>query len=95
IETGIRECPSLPDEASAELISAYEKGQKAFVKDDSLAQLILVGNIYGSNDELVATCNNAESVWERSLPVYEQNSGQRLNRLMEQFFGARKNRKMT
>ncbi|GBL85515.1 hypothetical protein AVEN_71736-1 [Araneus ventricosus] len=73
IETGVHECPSLPDEASAELISAYEKGRKAFVKDDSMAQPILVGNIYGSSDELAATCHNAESVWESSLPVYEKN----------------------
>ncbi|GFQ67258.1 uncharacterized protein TNCT_559231 [Trichonephila clavata] len=32
-----RECPSLPAEASAEATAAYEKAQKAFVKDDSLA----------------------------------------------------------
>ncbi|GBO03702.1 hypothetical protein AVEN_81827-1 [Araneus ventricosus] len=70
--TGDRECPSLPADASSELISAYEKGQESFVKDDSLDQLILVGKIGDSNIELAAICNIAESVWERMLSVYEQ-----------------------
>ncbi|GFQ95166.1 hypothetical protein TNCT_712001 [Trichonephila clavata] len=48
--------PRLPAEASAEAIAAYEKAQKAFVKDDSLAQLILVGNMDDSNAELTSVC---------------------------------------
>ncbi|GBM11553.1 hypothetical protein AVEN_72971-1, partial [Araneus ventricosus] len=60
--------------------------RKVFVKDDSLAQLILVGNIGDSNIELAATCNIAKSVWERMLSVYEQSSDQRFHHLMEQFF---------
>ncbi|GBO19096.1 hypothetical protein AVEN_262358-1, partial [Araneus ventricosus] len=76
------ECPSLPADSSSELISAYEKGKKAFVEYDSLAQLILVGNIGDSNIEFAAICNIAKSVCERMLSVYEQNSVQRLDRLM-------------
>ncbi|GFQ95688.1 uncharacterized protein TNCT_96931 [Trichonephila clavata] len=83
---GDRECPSLLAEASAEVIATYEKAQKAFVKDDSLAQLILVDNMDDSNAELTVVCNTAKSVWERLLSVYEQSSRQRLNRLIEKFF---------
>ncbi|GFR03757.1 retrovirus-related Pol polyprotein from transposon TNT 1-94 [Trichonephila clavata] len=49
-----RECPRLPAEASAEAIAAYEKAQKTFVKDYSLAQLILVGNMDDSNAKLTS-----------------------------------------
>ncbi|GFR28779.1 retrovirus-related Pol polyprotein from transposon TNT 1-94 [Trichonephila clavata] len=87
---GDRECPRLPAEASAEAIAAYEKAQKAFVKDDSLAQLIRVGNMDDSNAELTSVCNTAKSVWEKLLSVYEQSSGQRLDRLMEKFFRSEK-----
>ncbi|GFQ70017.1 retrovirus-related Pol polyprotein from transposon TNT 1-94, partial [Trichonephila clavata] len=83
---GDRECPRLPAEASTEAIAAYEKAQKAFIKDDSLTQLILVGNMDDSNAELTSVCNTVKSVWEKLLSVYEQSSGQRLDRLMEKFF---------
>ncbi|GFV74331.1 CCHC-type domain-containing protein [Trichonephila clavipes] len=56
------------------------------LKDDSLPQLILVGNMDDSNAELTAICDTAKCVWEKLLSVYEQSSGQRLNRLMEKFF---------
>ncbi|GFR20605.1 uncharacterized protein TNCT_623921, partial [Trichonephila clavata] len=69
---GDRKCPSLTAEVSAEAIGAYEKAQKAFVKDDFLAQLITVGNMVDSNAELALFCNTAESVWEKMLSVYEQ-----------------------
>ncbi|GFU43372.1 retrovirus-related Pol polyprotein from transposon TNT 1-94 [Nephila pilipes] len=87
---GVRKYPSLPAEASAEAIAAYEKAQKAFIKDDSLAQLIRVGNMDDSNAELTAVCKTAKSVWEKLLSVYEQSSGQRLDRLMEKFFRSEK-----
>ncbi|GFQ97166.1 retrovirus-related Pol polyprotein from transposon TNT 1-94 [Trichonephila clavata] len=61
---GDRECPRLPAVASAEAMAAYEKAQKAFIKDDSLAQLILVGNMDDSNAELTSVFNTAKSVWE-------------------------------
>ncbi|GFY70184.1 retrovirus-related Pol polyprotein from transposon TNT 1-94 [Trichonephila inaurata madagascariensis] len=54
IVSGNRKCPSLPAEASGEAIAAHEKVQKAFIKDDSLAQLILEGNMDDSNPELTA-----------------------------------------
>ncbi|GFR03242.1 retrovirus-related Pol polyprotein from transposon TNT 1-94 [Trichonephila clavata] len=89
-----REFPRLPAEASAEAIAAYEKAQKAFVKDYSLAQLILVGNMDDSNAELTSVCNTANSVWGKLLSVYEQSSGQRLDHLMENFFAVKKNWRM-
>ncbi|GFQ85282.1 hypothetical protein TNCT_137561 [Trichonephila clavata] len=45
------------------------KAQKAFIKDDSLAQLILVGSMDDSNAELTSVCNTAKSVWEKLLSV--------------------------
>ncbi|GFY13392.1 uncharacterized protein TNCV_1802631 [Trichonephila clavipes] len=39
---GDRKCPSLPADASSEAVAAHVKAQKAFIKEDSLAQLILV-----------------------------------------------------
>ncbi|GBO30742.1 hypothetical protein AVEN_122268-1 [Araneus ventricosus] len=81
-----RECPSFPAETSAEVISAYERGRKAFVKDDCLVQLILVGNMDYSNVQLTAICTSAKSAGEKLLSVYEQSSDQRLDRLMEQLF---------
>ncbi|GFR16882.1 uncharacterized protein TNCT_654311 [Trichonephila clavata] len=43
-----------------------------------------------SNAESASFCNTAESVWEKMLSVYEQSSGQRLDRLMENFFRSEK-----
>ncbi|GFS67042.1 retrovirus-related Pol polyprotein from transposon TNT 1-94 [Trichonephila clavipes] len=83
---GDRKCPSLPAEASSEAVAAHVKAQKAFIKDDSLAQLILVGNMDDSNAELTSICDTANCVWEKLLSVYEQSYGQRLDRLMEKFF---------
>ncbi|GFQ76746.1 uncharacterized protein TNCT_407721 [Trichonephila clavata] len=84
------ECPSLPAESSVEAITAYEKAQKAFIKDDSLAQLILVGNMDNSNAESTVVCNIAKSVWKKLLSVYGQNSGKRLDCLMEKSFRSEK-----
>ncbi|GFQ96347.1 CCHC-type domain-containing protein [Trichonephila clavata] len=72
------------------LLRMRKRREKAFVKDDSLAQLILVGNMDDSNAELTSVCNTAKSVWEKLLSVYEQRSGQRLDRLMEKFFRSEK-----
>ncbi|GFV31516.1 retrovirus-related Pol polyprotein from transposon TNT 1-94 [Trichonephila clavipes] len=83
---GDRKCPSLPADASSEAVTAHVKAQKAFIKDDSLAQLILVGNMDDSNAELTSICDTANFVWKKLLSVYEQSSGQRLDRLMEKFF---------
>ncbi|GFS49268.1 uncharacterized protein TNCV_2410811 [Trichonephila clavipes] len=83
---GDRKCPSLPADASSEAVAAHVKAQKAFIKDDSLAQLILVGNMDDSNAELTSICDTANCVWEKLLSVYEQSSGQWLDRLIEKFF---------
>ncbi|GFV24889.1 amyloid protein-binding protein 2 [Trichonephila clavipes] len=53
--------PSLPAEALAEVIVVHEKVQKAFIKDDSLAQLIpLMGNMDDNNAELTVMCNTVK-----------------------------------
>ncbi|GFY01840.1 retrovirus-related Pol polyprotein from transposon TNT 1-94 [Trichonephila clavipes] len=83
---GDRKCLSLPADASSEAVAAHVKAQKAFIKDDSLAQLILVGNMDDSNAELTSICDTANCVWEKLLSVYEQSSGQRLDSLMEKCF---------
>ncbi|GFY39813.1 hypothetical protein TNIN_438071 [Trichonephila inaurata madagascariensis] len=62
------------EEASAEAIATHEKTQKAFIKDDSLAQLILVGNMDDSNAELIAICDTAKSVGEKSNCVPDVSS---------------------
>ncbi|GFR29329.1 CCHC-type domain-containing protein [Trichonephila clavata] len=43
-----------------------------------------------SNAELTVVCNTAKSVRGKLLSVYEQSSGQRLDHLMEKFFGREK-----
>ncbi|GFW93361.1 retrovirus-related Pol polyprotein from transposon TNT 1-94 [Trichonephila clavipes] len=80
---GDRKWPSVLAEASAEPVATHEK---AFIKDDSLAQLILSGNMDDINAELKMICDTAKCVWEKLLSVYEQSSGQRLDHLMERFF---------
>ncbi|GBN43944.1 hypothetical protein AVEN_268197-1 [Araneus ventricosus] len=60
------------------------------MKDDSLAQLLLVGSMDDANVELTAESDSAKSIWEKLLSVYEQSSRQRLDRLMEQFFRSEK-----
>ncbi|GBN79835.1 Retrovirus-related Pol polyprotein from transposon TNT 1-94 [Araneus ventricosus] len=88
--SGDRVCPVLAEDATPEVTVLYEKSRKSFMKDDSLAQHVLVGSMDDANVELTATCDSAKSIWEKLLSVYEQNSGQRLDRLMEQFFRSEK-----
>lgn len=87
IISGDKVCPEDPGNAAdAKVKEAYEKERKKFLKDDALAQLILVNSLDDGNSELTATCNSARSMWEKLASVYEQSSGQRVDRLMEQFF---------
>ncbi|GBN32289.1 hypothetical protein AVEN_69798-1 [Araneus ventricosus] len=88
--SGDRVCPVLAEDATPEMTVLYEKSRKSFMKDDSLAQLVLVGSMDDANVELTKTCDSAKSIWEKLLSVYEQSSGQRLDRLMEQFFRSEK-----
>ncbi|GBM33096.1 hypothetical protein AVEN_9638-1 [Araneus ventricosus] len=60
------------------------------MKDDSLAQLVLVGSMDDANVEFTAICDSGKSIWKKLLFVYEQSSGQWLDRLMEQFFRSEK-----
>jgi hypothetical protein len=55
-----------------------------------LAQGILVSNMNDSNVDITATCKSAHEIWSQLLLIYEQSSGQRLDRLLELFFSAGK-----
>ena len=57
-----------------------------FEKKDSLGQLILVSHMNDHHVHLTATCNTAFEIWSKLVSVYEQSSGQRVDRLMEKFF---------
>jgi hypothetical protein len=90
--TGEKTFPQAPTEgASTTERSTYEVTLKAVQKSDALAQLILVSSMNDANVDLTATCETAKDTWEKLLSIYEQSSGQRLDRLMEQFFSCEKN----
>ncbi|GBM10451.1 hypothetical protein AVEN_263361-1 [Araneus ventricosus] len=76
--SGDRVCPVLAEDATPEVTVLYEKSRKSFMKDDSLAQLALVGSMDDANVELTATCDSATSIWEKLLSVYEQSLTSRL-----------------
>ena len=78
--------PEVEHGASEEDVKKIVDENKAFFKADALAMLILVNGLNDSNAELTATCQTAVEVWTKLLSVYEQTSGQRVDRLMEEFF---------
>ncbi len=91
IVTGERVKPTCSGAATTvEQRADIEKQKKTFMKNDALAQLILVASMDDANVELTATCDSASSTWNKLISIYEQSSGQRVNRLMEQFFSSEK-----
>ena len=74
-----------------ENIGEGSKVMEEFTKEDSLAQLILVSSFDDHHCDLTATCATAQDIWLKLCSVYEQSSGQRLDRLMEAFFKYEKN----
>ncbi|GBM37859.1 hypothetical protein AVEN_193378-1 [Araneus ventricosus] len=60
--SGDRVCPVLAEDATPEVTVLYEKSRKSFMKDDSLAQLALVGIMDDVNVELTATSESAKSI---------------------------------
>lgn len=91
VATGKCSKPAAPEKEDPVAKVAYESGLKAFNKSDALAQLILVGSMSSSNIDLTATCESAKAIWDKLISIYEQSSGQRVDRLMEQFFTCEKN----
>ena len=63
-----------------------DEEDQCLVKKDSMAQLILVTSMSDGNVELTATATSAREIWRKLLAVYEQTSGQKVDRLMEEFF---------
>ena len=77
-------------EASDEEIASYEQNLKEFDDKNSLAQLILTGSLNDVNEKLTSTCASAKDIWNKLVSVYEQSSGQKIDRLIEKFFTAEK-----
>ncbi|KRZ83588.1 Retrovirus-related Pol polyprotein from transposon TNT 1-94 [Trichinella sp. T8] len=75
-----------PAGSNAENLKKHEEALKAFEKEDTLAQLILVSSMNDANVELTATSKSSAEIWQKLTAVYEQSSGQRVDRLMEEFF---------
>lgn len=63
-----------------------KKLTRDFIKADSHAQLVLLSSISPRNQKLTATCESANEIWRKLLSVYEQSSGQKIDRLLESFF---------
>lgn len=81
---------ALANGATAAQIAEYEKKLSDYEKDNSFAQLIILGTLSDTQVEIVGACNtaNCKKIWDKLLSVHEQTSGQRADRLMEQFFKA-------
>ncbi|KFD45703.1 hypothetical protein M513_13425 [Trichuris suis] len=77
---------TLPVGASAEDVKRHDEEVKCYEKEDTLAQLLLVSSMNEANVELTATSLSAADVWQKLLAVYEQSSGLRMDRLMEELF---------
>ncbi|KHJ42432.1 zinc knuckle [Trichuris suis] len=77
---------TLPVGAIAEDVKRHGEEVKCYEKEDTLAQLLLVSSMNEANVELTATSLSAADVWQKLLAVYEQSSGLRMDRLMEEFF---------
>ncbi|KRX18120.1 hypothetical protein T07_1475 [Trichinella nelsoni] len=87
VATGKKVAPMAPPAGSnAENFKKHEEALKAFEKEDTLAQLILVSSMNDANVELTATSKSSAEIWQKLTAVYEQSSGQRVDRLMEEFF---------
>ncbi|KRX38508.1 hypothetical protein T05_7600, partial [Trichinella murrelli] len=75
-----------PAVSNAESLKKHEEALKTFEKEDTLAQLILVSSMNAVNVDLTATSKFALEIWQKLTAVYEQSSGPRVDRLMEEFF---------
>ncbi|KRY09142.1 Retrovirus-related Pol polyprotein from transposon TNT 1-94, partial [Trichinella patagoniensis] len=75
-----------PAVSNAESLKKHEEALKTFEKEDILAQLILVSSMNAANVDLTATSKFALEIWQKLTAVYEQSSGPRVDRLMEEFF---------
>lgn len=73
-------------DAAEAVKTKFKADLKVFREGDALAQLILVGSLNDANVKVTATCDTAKETWDKLTSIYEQSSGQRVDRLLEQFF---------
>ncbi|KRZ51634.1 PiggyBac transposable element-derived protein 2 [Trichinella nativa] len=75
-----------PAVSNPESLKKHEEALKTFEKEDTLAQLIFVSSMNDANVDLTARSKFALEIWQKLTAVYEQSSGPRVDRLMEEFF---------
>ncbi|CAL1687617.1 unnamed protein product [Lasius platythorax] len=91
VVTGELKKPVAVTPATSETQAVYNAAMKEFKKKDTTARLIIIKGLNNANLQLVNTCTSASEIWEKLLAIYEQSSGQRLDRLLGQFFNYSKN----
>lgn len=91
VVTGELEKPVTADPQTSEAQAAHKLMLKELKKKDTTARLIIIKGLNDANLQLVNTCSSASEIWEKLLAIYEQSSGQRLYRLLGQFFNYTKN----
>lgn len=91
VVTGELKKPVAIDPVTFETQVVYNAAMKEFKKKDTTARLIIIKGLNDANLQLVNTCTSASEIWEKLLAIYEQSSGQRLDRLLAQFFNYSKN----
>ncbi|KMQ91477.1 zinc knuckle protein [Lasius niger] len=82
VVTGELKKPVAVDPVTSETQTVYNAEMKEFKKKDTTARLIIIKGLNDANLQLVNTCTNASEIWEKLLAIYEQSSGQRLDRLL-------------
>lgn len=64
----------------------FNTAVKVLKKKDTTARVIIIKGLNEADLQLVNTCTNAVEIWKKLFAVYEQSSGQRLDRLLSLFF---------
>lgn len=92
IVTGQTTAPVEPADATVNTAAReqYLACLKAHQKKDDLAQLIIVNSLNDEHVDMTSICDTAKATWDKLISIYEQNSGQRIDRLMELFFTSEK-----
>jgi hypothetical protein len=84
---GELQSPAVPEEgASDEERKEYETKRKAFVKANGLAMQLLTITMTPETRNLVRMYQTAKEMWDKLHQVFEQQNGQRLDRLYTELF---------
>lgn len=81
--------PEKPADAAVKS-EQYVASLKAHKKKDDLAQLIIVNSLNDEHVDMTSMCDTAKAIWDKLISIYEQSSGQRIDRLMKLFFTSEK-----